>query len=239
VASESCTTLGTGPAGELQGELLSAKETWGEPNGPNTLDTCFDGNGGAYKQAESVEAITVEAVGGGVLKAGGKAKVIAKVYTYGNGQNRVDFYYSSTPGPNPKWKPIVTDVGVKGGLINVVSEKYILPAAELQAVRVSIRWIGENPTSSPCPTLTGKGVYSDVDDLSFVVDTTSSGGMLAFALPQPGSVEMPQPSEEPQIDCSEVVESDRCAAAIDCEWRSVSILGSFMSLGRSSCHPAQ
>merc|ERR1712238_565694 len=249
---KSCTTVGTGPTGELNGELLIAKDLWGEANGSNTLDTCSDGNSGEYKLAESVESITVEAVGGGVLRAGGTARVVARIYTYGNGEtNRVDFYSSTTPGPNPNWKPITINVKLEnGGLtegggyveVEVKSGEFPLSDVELQAVRVSTRWTPETLESTACPTSAGddSGKFSDVDDLAFVVDTTSSVGTMSFALSQPSPVVLPELLlEELQMNCADVLESDRCKAAIDCEWRSDSILGSFMSLGMASCHLAQ
>jgi len=248
---KSCTTVGTGPTGELKGELLIAKDLWGEANGSNTLDTCSDGNSGEYKLAESVESITVEAVGGGVLRAGGTARVVARIYTYGNGEtNRVDFYSSTTPGPNPNWKPITINVKPEndgltegGGYVEVEvkSGEFPLSDVELQAVRVSIRWTPETLESTACPTSAGddSGKFSDVDDLAFVVDTTSLGGTMSFALSQPSPVVLPELLEELQMNCADVLESDRCEAAIDCEWRSDSILGSFMSLGMSSCHLLQ
>jgi len=238
---KTCTTVGTGPTGELKGELLIGKDIWGEANGSNTLDTCTDGNSGEYGVAESVEAISVRAVEGEVLKSLGKVRVIARIFAYAGEVDRVDFFYSSTPGPNPNWTLISTETPAEGGIANLVSGEYHLPDAELQAVRVSIRYVNETPDSTSCPTSAGAGAgtFSDVDDLVFLVDTTSSGETSAFALSQPGPVVLPELSEELQMNCAEVLESDRCKAAIDCEWRSDSIIGDFMILGKSSCHPAQ
>jgi len=241
-----CTTVGTGPTGELGSELLSAKANLKEPNGPNTLDTCTDGNAGIYKEeAETVESISVESVDGGLLRAGGNVTITASVYTYGNGEtDRVDFYHSNSPGPNPDWTPIKVNVKPSSNspTVEVTSGQFTLLDEKLQAVRVSIRWTGETSEATPCPTSGGgdSGQFSDVDDLTFVVDTTSSDGTMSFALSQPNPVVLPELLlEELQMNCADVLESDRCKAAIDCEWRSDSILGSFMSLGMASCHLAQ
>lgn len=88
-----CTTLGTGPPEGGSG-LLHAKNAWGEPNGPNTLDACTDGSAGVYERDESIEALTIVSTDGGVLKAGGKARIVAHVFTYKTGaDNAADFYY--------------------------------------------------------------------------------------------------------------------------------------------------
>merc|ERR1712032_1388586 len=71
-----CTTVGSGPAGPLQEELLSWKlannplyPNQNEANGPNTVDnSCADGDSGTYSNAESVQSITVESVSGGLLQ---------------------------------------------------------------------------------------------------------------------------------------------------------------------------
>jgi len=194
-----CTTTGTG--------LLTKRKIWGELNGPNTLDKCTDGSSGLYLNDESVESITVTAIGGGVLKAGGEAQVTARVHAFSQ-ENMVDFYYSSTPGTNPDWKSISSTQPSSSKFSEVNSAVFFLPKTGTQAVRAIIRWTLENGNVAPCPG----GGFSDVDDLVFVVDTSSAS--LSYDLPV-GPVEMPLPM--PQVECAGFV-SGRCVAANTCKW---------------------
>lgn len=107
-------------------------------------------------------------------------------------------------------------------MISFESGEYNLPGSELQAIRASICWIGKNPNSTPCPNSASACKFSDVDDLAFVVDTTSFGGTLNVVLSQPGPAVLHQLPEE-ELHCKEVLKSDWCEAAIGCEWTSASL----------------
>jgi len=227
-----CTTLSTGPFAPLGSGLLNGKTRFGEPHGPNTLDTCTDGDDGVYETDESVEAISVESEETGYITAGGKARIVAKVYSYLDGaEDRIDFYCSDEVDGGPSWKYISTASPSNGGLIDVASDWFTVPDSETQAVRVVIRWAGENPNPTtdgnppPCPNeFNNAGKFSDVDDLVFMVAPGSTS-----ALPQTTPEMMTQPLETVQIDCVGILVSERCEAAIGCEWTS----GSSFSLGRT------
>ena len=185
-----CTTVGSGPAGVLQEELLSWKLAnnplypgENEAHGPNTVESsCADGDSGSYSDSESVQSITVESDGGGVLKKGGFVKITALVNAFDNA-DRVDFYLSESPGKSTTWTKIGTKAPPgQGKNIPVSIDNVQLKGAETQAVRVVIRWEPESPNPLECQTsLPGKGLFTDTDDLAFKVDMTSSGGTLGLA----------------------------------------------------------
>jgi len=223
---------------------LAAKTVSGERNGPNTIDHCTDGDEGKYgvEGDSSIEAISVitestdPVEGGGimssvqnhvVLTAGKRARIIAKVYPYLDGQSdRADFYYTTNPARNPgpgrnnDWKYISTATPAQGsGPISVDSGLFTLEDSYLQAVRVVYRWVGETTEATSCPTAIGDGAYSDVDDLAFVVDTEQSqigtDGGLAFSFQET----VAEREEDLNVDCIGLNE-DRCTRAQDfCAWK--------------------
>ena len=103
---QKCTTVGSngGVSGNDNVELLTWKNVtvnppqypYSEPNGPNTVDGCADGQSGDFLQAEAVNAITVEATDGGYLKRGESVNITANVYAYDTAA-RYDFYLSGNP----------------------------------------------------------------------------------------------------------------------------------------------
>jgi len=216
-SSGKCTTLGT--------KMLNGKMNSVEQNPPNSLDACSDGPGGSYgldpvtgedngNGDESIEAITVSAADGGVLTAGGLARITARVYSWGNGNtDRADFYYAVDP-QNPVWEHISTRKAGSGGITDIESVTFVLPSSGLQAVRVNFRFYGQRSSCSG-------GSYDDVDDLVFAVETTSPE---ALALSLPAGPPKAKPSvendvEEQRVDCPELP-LDRCKAALDvCAWR--------------------
>ncbi|KAL7476618.1 hypothetical protein ACHAW6_002467 [Cyclotella cf. meneghiniana] len=141
-----------------------------EPNQPNTLDKCDDGNSGSYPLDGSIEKIVVKSgdvngVGSGVEMAEGKnATIIATVVAGDKLFNHfADFYYASKVELTPDWKLIGTMQHPSGGGQQVLQMNYILPSGgTYQAVRVNFRYSG---TASPCSL----GGYDDVDDLVFKV----------------------------------------------------------------------
>merc|ERR1711933_496403 len=180
-----CTTVGTAPSsGGL--DLLNAKKVSGEPNGPNTLDDCTDGPSGTYKLDESVESITIESTtAGSVLKANTPARITTSFYAFNDGtQNMVDFYYASDPS-NLQWQYISSAPPSESGLNIATSDVFNLNATEVQAVRVNLRWI---PAGASEPSNCSGTEYDDVDDLAFVVDTSSVS-------PQPKPTSSPTSSQ--------------------------------------------
>ena len=206
--SGSCTTQGTG--------LLNGKANSVEKYPPNTIDDCEDGASGKYKQTESIEAITItasDAGTGGVLTAGAKARVTARVYTFEDGADDVaDFYYTSDLKSPVDWKLIGSKAAGAAGIVTITSNEFVLPRAEVQAVRVNYRWTGGAPLASPC----SGGEYDDVDDLIYVVDTTGSIVPLETEF-KPGPITTPQALAAAPVNCDELDE-DRCTAALSCEW---------------------
>merc|ERR1711862_807350 len=193
-----------------------------------------DGSSGVYKKAESIEAISVtasDAASGGVLRAGGKAMIKARVFAFQTGaEDMADFYYTSSPG-DPVWTYVGSATPSSGGFVNVQSEEFPLPKAGMQAVRVNYRWIGESMYASSC----SGGSFDDVDDLIFTVDTTSAGEIDSAAIPD--HVGAPQPLVI-QINCAQH-EMERCVAAEQfCEWRENLFSLGLKGLGnKKSCHP--
>jgi len=232
-SSGTCTTLGTVPP------LLIKKTVSGELNGPNTIDSCVDGSAGSYTTDESVEDITVkasDAAQGGVLRTGGMAGIVAQVYSYAGEQNKVDFFYSSNPGSNPNWQYISTAETSSQGLVILNSEVFPLSTSGTQAVRVSIRWTGENSAKTPCPT-SSSGSYSDVDDLVFVVKTSASVLPVVGALP--ALVDFVEEEGIPLYDCA-TLSDERCEKAFLCELVSSSNVATFFgesNLGKKKCSP--
>ena len=145
---------------------------------------------------------------------GGKAKIEARVYAYkttGGVVDMVDFYHSTSPGGNPNWLYIGSKKPSSGGFVDVESIPFVLSPAATQAVRVNIRWLGSELNPQSCSS----GEYDDVDDLVFVVDTSSASTTSVVSVAVP--VNMPMSLPEPQIRCAGYG-SVRCAAANSCKW---------------------
>jgi len=187
-----------------------------EPNQPNTLDACIDGTEGTYFD-ESIEMITVRAVGENLLQAGGTAVVEAKVYAYGAGEyDRADFYYAED-ATNPVWQEITTSVKPGGGgFQTITSGPFILPSSAVQAVRVNFRYDG---SANSCAT----GSYDDTDDLVFTVAAANKSGSAAGSPKKPGPINKRPTKSEPAIDCESIgnknKDKQRCAAASSCVWK--------------------
>lgn len=132
-----------------------------EPNQPNTLDSCADGNSGTFHSDESNDRIKVSTTSGGALSAGATVTVEATVYAWSDGSNdSLDLYYAADAN-NPSWTLIQTLSPSAGG-VQTLSATYTLPAGNLQAVRAAFRYQG-----SPGSCVSGN--YNDRDDLVFAV----------------------------------------------------------------------
>jgi hypothetical protein len=146
-----------------------------EPNKPNTLDSCIDGNSGTFHYDESIDKIVVrsgeiDGTGSGVdMVEGGRATIIASIYPWSTGSSDyADFYYTSSSS-NPQWQYIGT-LQPSGGGIQELKISYNLPAGTNQAVRVNFRYRGAQGTDGACSS----GNYDDSDDLAFRVKANPS-----------------------------------------------------------------
>jgi len=159
-----------------------------EPNHPNTIDGCADGNSGSFHSAESLDRIIVKSNDPQpdvVLKAGGNATITATVYSWSTFTDHADFFYAANAS-KVDWKYIGSVKPSKSGLADITMT-YTLPAgAENQAVRVQFRYeqFGSSPSTNPCFT----GNYNDRDDLVFMV-----------VIPSPTLSPSPKPSLAPLI----------------------------------------
>jgi len=154
----------------------------------NTIGTCTDGRGGSFHNDESIDEITVSAVGGnGLPEEGRVAKIQAKVWAWSSGvADRADFYYASNAN-DPEW--IHKGTLTPGRGLQTLSVEYTIPAGSMQAVRVNFRYSG---STSPC---TG-GYWDDVDDLIFPVAAASAKGAVSAGVkPVPVPADTPMTSD--------------------------------------------
>lgn len=166
---------------------------------------CTDGPNGRYHVDESVDEITVAAVGGGSLKEGGVARISATVWAWsGYNVDTADFYYSADVS-NPIWTPIGSEKPTGSGRQTITAE-YNIPSGGLQAVRVNFRYGG---SENEC---TG-GTWDDVDDLVFEVGAAekAASGLEAAHL------DPVQPLTKG--DCRNIDTKDRCRALDICKWK--------------------
>ena len=135
-----------------------------ETNTANTIDDCdADGTSGTYKKDESLDAIQVASIDGGLLTNGKTAEITASVFAWSSGaSDTADFYYASDAS-NPSWQYIGSKTP-EGGGEQEVKMTYTLPEGEVQAVRVQFRFGG---TLGSC----SYGSYNDRDDIVFTVST--------------------------------------------------------------------
>jgi hypothetical protein len=146
----------------VQGRGLVGPET----NAPNTIhDSCADGNYGAYKTDESLEALKVFTTDGTSFLVGKQVTIEAKVFTYNPDFNSLDLY-SAANASSPTWVHIATLSPTTSGE-QTLRATYALPSGTLQAIRGVFR---SSTTASPC----SNGAYDDRDDLVFAVSSGSS-----------------------------------------------------------------
>jgi len=211
------------------GSLLNSRGSGlspAEPNRPNTLDACVDGNDGSYHSDESLDAVTVRAAYGGLLTAGGYAVVEADVWAWDNGSSDyADFYYNAGTLDAPIWRTIAEDLQPGGGgARTITSPVFVMPDAPIQAVRVVFRYGG---SAAGCP---GNSGYDDVDDLVFAVAAAEGLGALGEGDMKPaGPLEERPKKPLPELDCEAIDKKDkqRCAAAAGCVWRNGQDKGCF------------
>lgn len=206
-AVPACSSVGTSCS---SGQLLDGKAGNREPNPPNTLDDCVDGPYGSYHGDESIDKITVAAVGEGQLKTGSLAEITAIVWAWGSGSaDTADFYYAADAS-NSTW--VLAGSRPAGGSgLRALSVQYTLPSdSSTQAVRVNFRYFG---TQSSC----SGGNWDDVDDLVFTVAQTE--GVTTM---KPNPVPPLTPIES--TICASIDAKERCDGSLEgsstlCEWK--------------------
>mmetsp|Transcript_20667 Transcript_20667/g.34058 ORF Transcript_20667/g.34058 Transcript_20667/m.34058 type:complete len:644 (-) Transcript_20667:56-1987(-) len=143
-----------------------------EPNRPNSMDDCTDGNGGTYKSDESIEAIELQTLSGNKFQAGEEVEISVQVYSWMDGsKDYLDLWYAEDAS-DPIWQFIGTEQPIGDGF-RTITATYVLPnSKKAQAVRGVFRYsqIGA-AASSACPG----GSWTDVDTLSIV--TIESEGL--------------------------------------------------------------
>jgi hypothetical protein len=163
-----------------------------EPNEPNTLDGCLDGQYGVYQSDETIEKVVVrsgdiDTPSGEDMKEGDTVTIIASVWAWNTGaSDRADFYYTGDAS-NPEWQYIGTVTPPSGGA-NDLMMSYTLPQGSAQAVRVQFRYGVDGGNIDTCIP----GEFNDRDDLVFTV----GGGVVSpgqsFPIPTP----LPTPLRE-------------------------------------------
>lgn len=159
----------------MSGDLLIGRGTIAgknEPNRPNSMDDCVDGNGGEYKNDESIDSIELKTTSGNAFQAGEEVEVSVKVYSWGEGtKDYLDLWYAEDAS-DPDWKFIDTKKPA-GGEFSTITATYVLPSSnKAQAIRGVFRYSSTGAAASnACPG----GSWTDVDAISFV--TIESEGL--------------------------------------------------------------
>ena len=146
-----------------------------EPNAPNSLDKCKDGKKGDFLKDESIQSITVSAIGGkDRLEMGGKVEIEATVFAYADDEgteDTADFYWAKN-AKKPSWKYIDSVKPEEGGIQKLTVQHRIPDGEDFQAVRVNYRYKGSRSECSG-------GKYDDVDDLGFAVAEEETSAVIA------------------------------------------------------------
>ena len=154
-----------------------AIENGNEPNQPNTLNACTDGNSGSYHSDESIDNIVVTRADGGDgdLTEGDEVTITATVWCWSAGTNDyIDFYYASNAN-SPVWNQIGARQTCPGGQAQTVSSNFVLPSGGLQAVRVNLMYGSGTPGTNKCTT----GGFDDTDDLVISVKPNAEAASMA------------------------------------------------------------
>lgn len=136
----------------------------GEPNQPNTIDTCVDGSSGSYLSDESLENITFRSLNGSEFRALDTVEAIITGYCYSDGSQDSFHYIYGNDSSNLAWKLMASEDPCPGGAIQTVSKTFVLDnITGIQAFRGMLRY--QNTGTATCAS----GSYDDQDDLEFLV----------------------------------------------------------------------
>jgi hypothetical protein len=194
------------------GELLLGRGSilGPEPNQPNTIDDCADGEiqCEGYLNDESVQQITVSSVGGGVLQEGGRARIDVQVYRYDEDSNGW-VYYTAAANSSPSWTLIgKIHYGCPGGCTSYNFEFTLCPGP-LQAVRVTFG----NQQPNSCSDNIG---LVDNDDIVFTVAPGTDQCGSSASIETVSDV----PFEQPIIDCNSLNDAhEKCDYVSNCVWQ--------------------
>eukprot|EP00804_Cyclotella_cryptica_P028860 CCRYP_008443-RA/>CCRYP_008443-RA protein AED:0.06 eAED:0.06 QI:0/0.93/0.88/1/1/1/17/370/2761 len=164
------------------GDLLVGRGSVGpEPNAPNSIDECKDGNKGVHHQDESVDKIIVrsgrlDGPSNDTIREEGYITIIATVWAYSS-TDTAEFWITSNPS-NPSWEYVGSVNATVEDAIEVIQMETRLSKGLTQAVRVSFHYLS-NASMTACPG----GSWDDVDDLVFVVDPADDTPSSPTSLP--------------------------------------------------------
>lgn len=150
--------------------LIQCTGASGEPNAPNTIDTCTDGTSGTCHSDESVENITVTnldaRVGDNSFRIGDTIEIEVWYYCWGATNDYTQIaYYNGTAWVN-LFNSQCGTTGYTSKTAQVILDDYI----GTQSVR------GIMSYNSASATTCAGGNYDDNDDVSFVVKTDDDQG---------------------------------------------------------------
>ncbi len=148
-----------------------------EPNTPNTLDGCTDGDIGTYHQEESIDRIRISTLDGSVMSVGSDVRIDVTIWAPNNWTNAyLDLYHTYDPTPTPTWDYVETLMPDRYGL-QTLSFYYTIPnggetgESDSRAIRLQLRTTGSLVPDSPCVQDIVWGDSYERDDLVFTVST--------------------------------------------------------------------
>ena len=130
-----------------------------ETNYPNTVDSCIDGNSGAYLNDESVENITLTDLNRDNFTAGDLVEAKVVVYCDASASmDNINFVYANDSS-NLLWRVVDYQDPCPAGGFQTITKNFVLDDVEGNHVfRTIIQFSGD--TSTTC----GVGEYDDNDD---------------------------------------------------------------------------
>ena len=134
-----------------------------EPNQPNTLNSCTDGNAGTYHVDESIDRIVVSQASGSLddFTEGDVVTISATVWCWSTGTSSFVDFYNASDASNPVWTQIGDRQMCPGTGQQTVTASYTLPPGSIQAVRANFMY-GASSTASAAGCTSGG--YDDTDD---------------------------------------------------------------------------
>ncbi len=165
-------------------DLLNGRGTMtngNEPNQPNTLNACTDGNSGTYESDESINRIVVtrEDGGDGDFAEGDEVTISATVWCYGSGtSDYIDFYYASDAS-SPSWTQIDAPQQCQSGGANTFTASFTLPQGSIQAVRAIFMYSTSGSPKTPNENSCVTGNWDDHDDMVISVKPSIAEASIA------------------------------------------------------------